>query len=531
MKTLWEQAEGTDSKQDRQRRKLTEERYADVAVVGAGMAGILTAWLLQKEGFRVIVLEAAEAGSGQTGRTTAKITAQHGMKYYDLIQTAGLEKAKQYADANIKAIEKYEDMIREEHIECNFERLPAFLYAEKDDFLLKREFEAEKKAGLQAVYVTESELPFSIAGGICLPDQAQFHPLKFLEHLAGKLEIYENTPVWNLIGGRVVTPLGSVTAKYTVIATHYPIWNFPGMYFTRMHQERSYVIGLRKTQPLHGMYLGVEEDSLSLRSYGDILLLGGGKHRTGENPVGGQYDSLRKKALAYWQDCEEVCRWSAQDVMTVDHLPYVGKYSFWKSRCYVAAGFEKWGMTGSMAAAELLRNFMVQAEERRPLWKIPARKKGWDNASLTEQEDTKTHSDKAKIKRQADRKVFDSRRRLKISAVAPWLKQTGYAVRGISSQLFKKPQTELCKIPAGHGGIALFQGKKVGAYRAEDGKTYLVSVRCPHLGCELSWNAQEKSWDCPCHGSRFDYRGNLLDCPACASLPGIMIESAGQMTP
>lgn len=458
-------------------RSLPEDQTTDVAIIGGGMAGILTAWFLKKRGIKATVLEAKSIGSGQTGRTTAKITAQHGAIYHTLIKTFGEKKALEYAQSNSDAITAYAKLIQEEQIDCHFEFQPSYLYSMTDIQELKQEVTACNDLGLPAQFTTESALPFSISGAAVLPKQAQFHPLDFLSALVKQIDVFENTPVVEVVENQVRTDCGTVTAQNIVFTAHYPFLNLPGLYFMRMHQERSYVIALEGAAKLNGMYFGIDPDGLSFRNFGNYLLLGGGKHRTGENPKGGRYEMLRQTARQFWPNCREVASWSAQDCMTLDGVPYIGQFSSSTPNWYVATGFGKWGMTHSMIAAKRICQ-LIAGE--------------------------KTVGDS----------IFSPSRFTPSASAKSFLKDGLHAVQDLSRQILAPPREKFSSIPNGHGGIVEYHGKKTGVYKDLNGELFVVSTRCPHLGCQLEWNPDEKSWDCPCHGSRFDYRGNRLDNPA-----------------
>ncbi len=451
----------------------------DTAVIGGGMAGILTAWLLRQAGVETVVLEAGRVAGGQTGRTTAKITSQHGPIYQRLLDGQGAQAAGQYARMNQQAVEEYARIIEEKGIDCQFTRLPAWLYAQTEAGAetLRREREAAEKAGVPAVLTHETELPIKVSAALRFDNQARFHPLLFLRALAEELPIYEQSPVERVEGTRLYTPEGEVEARRVVFACHYPFINAPGYFFMRMHQARSYCLALEKGPRLQGMYLGVDPDGLSFRSWEDTLLLGGGGHRTGENRGGGKYEMLERQAASLWPESRQVARWSAQDCMTLDGAPYIGHFSPAAPYWYVATGFGKWGMTGSMVAAMILRDLLIGKEN-------------------------------------PDREVFDPGRFTPSASAKAFLADGLHAVRDLSRRVFTPGRAELDALPVGHGGVVEYDGEKVGAYKDQQGRVFLVSVKCPHLGCQLEWNPDEKSWDCPCHGSRFDYTGRLLDRPA-----------------
>lgn len=449
----------------------------DVAVIGAGMAGILTAYLLKERGRQVIVLEADRIGSGQTKNTTAKITGQHGMRYEKLIETYGQEKARMYAAANKEAIDRYQELIERHQIACDFERLPAYLYSAEDGEKVKREAEAAARLGIQARFCEKVSLPFPVKGAACFEDQAQFHPLKFIRELAKELEIYEGTKILSVKGHVLTTSHGKITAQNIIFATHYPIVNIPGFYFLRQHQERSYVVAYAGVEALDGMYYSADTDGLSYRSYQNFLLAGGSAHRTGKSKPEGCYESIRRKVINDFPKAKESACWSAQDCMTHDELPFIGKYARFRPYWYVATGFRKWGMTFAMIAALVIADAVMGKENPYALLFSPQR---WNFA--------------AGIKKF----MVD----LGESSVGLlWL-------RNLSAAQKEK------ELENGHGGVVRKGLKRYGCYKEEDGTIHRVSLRCPHMGCELNWNMEECSWDCPCHGSRFDIHGNLIDNPS-----------------
>lgn len=337
-----------------ERETLLENVTTEVAVIGAGMAGILTACFLQHHGKHVVVLEADRIGSGQTGNTTAKITIQHGFLYDTLIRTYGKKKAADYIRANQQALNLYEQFIKEKQIDCNFERLPSYLYSVEDRELLIKEASAVASLGVPSRLVSDTKLPFEHVGAVCIEDQAQLEPLRFLKEMSKELTIYEKTKVLSVSGHKITTDRAEVQAEYIVIATHYPIINLPGFYFMRQHQERSYVLALSGADRLHGMYYSADKDGISLRSFGDFLLIGGGAHRTGKLRGSCGYTALRQKAEKYYPTCKEEYCWSAQDCITHDNFPFIGRYSIFRPYWYVISGFKKWGMTSSMLAAMLI---------------------------------------------------------------------------------------------------------------------------------------------------------------------------------
>ena len=275
----------------------------------------------------------------------------------------------------------------------------------------------------------------------------------------------------------MLTSGGVIHAKAVVIATHFPIVNVPGLFFLRMHQERSYVLALENAAPVGGMYIGEEKHSLSFRDAEGCLLLGGAGTRTGKNKEGGNFEQLMQSATVFYPACKAIYRWAAQDCMPHDQIPYIGLLSEKWPGVYVATGFQKWGMTSSMAAAEILTDLICGRENR-------------------------------------DAPVFSPQRCHPFVSAPKLMIDGAQTVYSIAKEKLEIPRGALLAIPNGTAAVVKVEGEKVGVYKTPDGGAYFVTVRCPHLGCRLEWNPAELTWDCPCHGSRFDYTGKLLNDPA-----------------
>ncbi len=344
MRSFWEEAEDLP-----QFDSLQQDADTDVLIIGGGMAGILCAHALQEAGLDYLLVEAHRIAGGVTGKTTAKLTAQHGLCYHKLGPWANA-----YYRANQDALERYRTLCR--GIDCGYQEQDSYVYSLDDLAGLEQEIQALKKQKAPAQLVTGTGLPFPVAGAVRLAGQAQFHPLKFIAAIARPLQIFENTPVLELVGTTAVTPQGKIRAKRVVVATHFPFLNKHGSYFMKMYQDRSYVLALKGAGPIDGMYVDAKSGGLSVRSCGDVLLLGGGSHRTGK--PGGGWEPLRKAARQYFPQAREIAAWATQDCMTLDAMPYIGPYSASTRGLYVATGFNKWGMTGSMAAAIVLRQLL-----------------------------------------------------------------------------------------------------------------------------------------------------------------------------
>lgn len=410
---------------------LDGDLKTSVLIVGGGLAGLLCAYWLAQAGVDYALVEADRICGGVTGSTTAKLTFQHGLVYARLLREFGLERARLYLEANRAALREYRKLCQD--IDCDFEERDTCVYALADRRKLDRELEALERLGFQAEWSRTPALPIPTAGAVKFPKQAQFHPLKFAAAIAKGLRIYERTKVLELSPGRAVTDRGTVTAESMVIATHFPLLNKHGAYFLKLYQSRSYVLALENAPEVGGMYVDEAEGGLSFRDYKGCLLLGGGGRRTGKKCGG--WRELEDFAARYYPQAKIAARWATQDCMTLDGVPYVGRYSKGADGLYVATGFDKWGMTSSMAAALLLAD-LVQGREN----------------PYTE--------------------LFNPSR----SVLRPQL--------------------------------------AVNAWESVLGLLTPTVPRCPHMGCALKYNAQEHSWDCPCHGSRFGEDGGLIDNPA-----------------
>ncbi|HAH77891.1 MAG TPA: FAD-dependent oxidoreductase [Ruminococcaceae bacterium] len=468
---------------------LSGDCAADAAVVGGGLCGLLCAYELLRAGVKnIVILEARRVCSGTTAHTTGKITSQHRLIYRRLLDGVGPRGALDYARASEGAVARYREIIEAEKIDCDFTPCDAFLYAltSEDAQKLEEEAGAAGRLGIDARVVKECELPFPVAAALQFPRQARFHPLKFARGLLDVLRregvrIYENSRAVALEDGVTVTRDGRVYAKSTVLCTHYPFVNLRGLYFSRIVQSRSYVLALEGPPPLRGMYLGCAEDGYSFRSCRaadgkDLLLLGGCGHKTGHETEAAHYEKLEETARRLFPGCTVKYRWSAQDCMTNDGIPYAGRYRQMEGNIYLACGFNKWGMTGSMAAARVVARLIASGGE--------------------------------------ETSVF-SPLRSSFSLQAPeFFRQAGDTAVNFLKGYFSVPGRELSQLLPGEGGVVDYSGAKIGAWRDEEGGLHAVDPVCPHMHCPLRWNGEEKTWDCPCHGSRFDADGKVLESPA-----------------
>ena len=411
--------------------QLEKDIHTDVLVIGGGLSGLLCAWNLHRAGISCVLIEENRLMEGVSGRTTAKITSQHGLIYEKLLKKFGPENAKLYWQANQAALAEFRKLAEE--ADFDFVSQNSYIYATGGTETLEGEMAAYEQLGIPARWETELPLPFSVTGAVSFSNQAQCHPLKLATHIAKDLQIYENTKALSFVGNRVQTPKGVVTAEKIIVATHFPLLNKHGAYFLKLYQQRSYVIALENALQTEGMYLDCEENGLSIRTADKWLLLGGGGHRTGKQGRG--WELPETTAKRYYPEGKIVVRWATQDCMTLDGMPYIGNYSKATPNLYVATGFQKWGMSTSMAASMILTNLM----------------QGKENPYAN---------------------LFSP-------------------VRSILHKQLLCNSLETT--------VNLLRPTK---------------PRCPHLGCALHWNEREHSWDCSCHGSRFDKDGKVLNNPA-----------------
>lgn len=479
-------------------KELNENITADVCIVGGGITGISTAYELSKSGLKVVILEKDLLSQKTTGNTTAKITSSHGLFYSYLANSFSTDYARKYLFANQNAIDRIEKNINLENIDCDFERTDSYIFTStpEDVQQIEDEVSTVNLLGYPAEFTTNAPIPLKISGSIKFPNQAQFHPRKYVAGLCNSIlknsgKIYENSKVIDIKRKNnhyiVSTHKASVTSKYLVIATRYPIIRFPGLYFLKMYQQASYLIGIEtKSSDFDGMYLSSSSPSLSLRTIksGDkrLVLVGGSDHKVGiKEDFSNAFSELEKFAKDIFPDSNVLYRFGTQDCIPLDKIPYIGICSSLMPNSYVATGFKKWGMTSSNIAADIIKD------------KILGHKNKYED-------------------------VFCSTRFGPIKNRGEFgnmLKETSHS---LVLNRINLPKASIEDISPGEGKIVKDGLKKIGVYKDMNGKTFCVKPYCTHLGCELSWNALEKTWDCPCHGSRFSYTGEPIYSPAIKNL-------------
>lgn len=439
-------------------------------------------------------------GIGISGHTTAKITSQHGAIYHYLQNQYGLDFAKNYFLANEEAIFNIENIIKENNIDCGFEKQSSFLYSTSKDeeIKLKNEFDAVSKINKEAKLRTDVKLPLEITSAIEFPNQAMFNPYKYINSLTDRItkqdgDIFVNTTCYDVDKENDMyvckTENNNIYAKNVVIATHYPFLNIPGFYFSKIYQSSSYVIaisleGTKWNKDFDGMYINIEKPIYSFRNVNfngeNLLLLGGGGHKTGEmqeKDIG--YNPLIEAVKKWFPDCKIKYKWSANDCISLDKIPYIGEFSSLYPNIYVGTGFNKWGMTSSYVAGKIVSDKILEKENK------------YEDIFKATRTNFFVNKDEVK------------------NMVTDTLK--AQVVDRVKEENNSKPEKE-------EGKIIERNGEKIGVYIDENGKTFAVKPVCTHLGCMLSWNKEDKTWDCPCHGSRFDYTGKQIENPAIKDL-------------
>lgn len=332
-------------------KSLEADKKCDVLIIGGGMAGLLCAYKLHNKGVDYALAEANRIGMGITKNTTAKVTFQHGLIYSLLTK----EQGQLYLNANEAALSEYREMCK--NIDCDFEEKDAYTYTLTDRRLIEDEVRRVNDLGFAAEFVEETQLPFKIKGAVKFPRQGQFDPFKFINAIAQDLNIYENTFVRKIENNTAITDKGDIKAEKIIVCTHFPFINKHGSYFLKLYQHRSYVCALSGAENVQGMYVDSAKKGLSFRNYGNYLLIGGGSHRTGKK--GGNWAELEEFRNKYYPKAEIKYQWATQDTMSLDGIPYIGQYSKNTPDLYVAAGFNKWGMTTSMVAADILTDMIL----------------------------------------------------------------------------------------------------------------------------------------------------------------------------
>ena len=353
MKSIWEENLDMPSFPS-----LSKDICCDVLIIGGGIAGILCGYTLKKAGVDYVILESDKICAKTTRFTTGKITSLHGFIYSRLIKEFGKDFAKLYYEANEDAIREYKELCK--NIDCDFKIKDNYIYS-LDKTKIKKEYDAIKSLNIEAVFEENSALPFDTAGCIKFENQAEFNPLKFLKEISKNLNIYENSRVKKVKNNICYTKDAKVTANKIIFATHFPLPALEGLYFAKMYQEKSYAIAYKSEYNLKGNYID-ENSELSIRRYNDYLILGGQKHRTGKKS--GNWQTLEDYKDKYFPGNKTKYFWAAEDTITLDGVPYIGRINAFSKDKYVITGFNKWGMTSSMLGAKLLCDLILGKENK-----------------------------------------------------------------------------------------------------------------------------------------------------------------------
>ncbi|MCC9022532.1 FAD-dependent oxidoreductase [Bacillus nakamurai] len=480
---------------------LTEDTECDVAVIGGGITGLTTAYELTKRGFRVAVIEADQILNGTTAGTTAKITAQHDFIYADLIQQLGLTSARLYFEAHLHAMDYMKQLIKDNSIACELTAQDAYLYTNTESGVknIRSEQEAYTKLGIEHELVKELPVPVDCKLGLAMKNQAHFHPLLYASSLVQEMvkrdaRIYEQTAAIDIKKEpqpEVVTKnRHGVKCKYIVCSSHFPFYDGGGLYAARMYASRSYVLAVKPKHPYpEGMFLSIDKPSRSLRyttMKGEkLVLVGGESHKTGQGkPPSEHYEALKQFAEDTIGIESIPYHWSAQDLVTIDKIPFIGPISGNEEHILAATGFKKWGMTSSALAASLL-------------------------------------ADRIENKKNPFSSLFTPSRFHPDPGLKKLFSYNADVAKHLIAGKLEKPDDSPDELAPGEGKIVTVNGKRAGAYKDEQGRLHLVDTTCTHLGCEVEWNDGERTWDCPCHGSRFTPDGKVAEGPAVKPLKKI----------
>jgi len=474
---------------------LEKNSTVDVCIIGGGITSISCGYYLSKNNLKVCILEKDKIMQKTSGHTTAKITSQHGLFYKYLYDSYGKDLAKKYLESNEEAISNIKNIIDLENIDCDFEYQSHYVYTTDKNNInkIKDEVETLKKLNYNANFLDKISIPIpNVKAAIEFEHQAQFNPIKYTQGLCDVITnnsglIFEHSKVEKLekYGKeyRIHCNDKIITAKNVIIATRYPVINFPGFHFLKMYSEASYIIGVETASELSkGMYISNDTPSFSFKTAilngKRILLVGGMNHKRGAKiDLSNSYNILEEKVKELYPDAKVLYKWNTHDSISLDKIPYIGDFSCLYPNVYLATGFKKWGMTTSNVAANIITDKILGKENKYE-------------------------------------EIYNSKRFAPIKnrkELGNMLKETSHSL------IFNKldmPSAKPKDVEPGEGKVVNYNGKKVGLYKDKNGKEYKVIPTCAHLGCELSWNNLDKTWDCPCHGSRYTYEGKLIYGPS-----------------
>ena len=550
MNSLWLNSNKNKSKF----KELDKNISTDICIVGAGIFGLTCGYYLTQKGFNVVILEKeSEIASKTTGHTTAKITSQHNLIYKYLIDSLGVSEAKHYLYANQEAIENIYQIIKDENIDCDFKWQDSYVYTNNSDELekIKLENKAVNSLGFNSEFVTSTPLPFDVLGAIKFPNQAEFNPIKYAYGLANAIinnsgKIYIDSLVKNIQkeNNNFITSCIDyvVKSKYVILASHYPFIDRLGYYFLKMYQSTSYVIAVDiGDKTFDGMYISSKQPTFSYRfaNYSGsggkrLLLVGGADHKTGSKiDLSNAYNILEDEVRKYYTNCKVLYKWNTEDCITLDKIPYIGEFSHFMPNMYIGTGFNKWGMTSSNVAGNIIVDKILgRKNEYEDVFKATRLHPIKNNAELGNM-----------IKETANSLVINKFKVAEVgfNGIEKLTDANGSAINSkddhneahIDDGNFTKTENDSMHVSGNlfavlendTGHVLEYKGQKIGVYKDTNGRIFTVKPICTHLGCLLSWNNLDKTWDCPCHGSRFDYMGHQLYNPAIRDLDVVEINN------
>lgn len=478
--------------------RLEHSIETDILIIGGGITGITCAYCLALKGAKPVLIEADGLCSGTTGNTTGKVTIQHDFIYSEIMDKYGLDAAKLYAESQTSALNFVKEQVKKEQIDCQLAENTAYLFASSEDDRdkLTREYSIAKKLGIDEEYLESPNFPPDNFGMLGFRHQAVIHAVRYAKALAKKAEamgakIYCHTKAIHVEAGKIKTIYCEndikIKTKHVVMATQFPIYDGPNVFFTRLYAKRAYGIAVEaKRDWPDGSYISSGEPTRSIRTHTEagkrILIVVGEDHATarGEDNMELHFENLIQYAEQIAGISHLLAKWSAQDYDTPDQIPYIGRLAD-HSNFYVAAGFKKWGLsTGTLAGnmiSELILNGNCRYEE------LYSKKRGDYSSSLG-----KTVSE-----------VFGS-------------------VGELIQSKFEGTES-IRNLKQGEGRVINFEGQKAGIYRGANDNVTVLDISCTHMTTELNFNDAEKTWDCPAHGGRFAASdGKLLEGPPKDSL-------------
>ncbi|WP_411954893.1 FAD-dependent oxidoreductase [Alkalibacillus sp. S2W] len=470
---------------------LSQDESTEVAIVGGGITGITAAYLLQKAGKQVTLVDQGRLLNGTTLHTTAKITAQHGLIYDQLINSYNYQTSRHYYEANLEAMQLIQSLIQDEQINCDLQQHDAYLYTESTEGVAKieKEFEAYDRLNINSQLADSIPFNLEIEKALIMKDQWQFNPTAYLSYLIQRLD-QGSTKLYEHTAGRTIEEKSVImedntqlTADRILICTHFPFYTENKLFSTRLHAEKSYVIAFPTADPYPGgMYLNIDSPKRSIRETTindqSYILFGGEGHKVGQGEdMSTHYEALKRDAKAIFSKQPIDYQWSTQDLVTVDKIPYIGPVSKEQPHILLATGYRKWGMTNGTAAAKMMTDDVLNKPDPK-------------------------------------QNIFSPSRSSVTKGLTSFIKENTDVTKHLLKDKLSHPKGDLESLNPGQATTMLLHGQRKGVYKADSDQLYIVDTTCTHAGCEVNWNSAENTWDCPCHGSRFTCKGEVIEGPA-----------------